>query len=113
MVFGCSGSTTAAPDRSPMICINEQSRAACSGPHTKRKQQHQYSSIATMQSMIIYVPRAALPVMGHRVTNSTIVKKLAKLGVETSEKWIRERTGIQERRISDLEKRFRDLENGS
>jgi 3-oxoacyl-[acyl-carrier-protein] synthase-3 len=39
----------------------------------------------------------------NRVTNSDIVKKLAKLGIETSEEWIRERTGIYERRISDIE----------
>ena len=38
-----------------------------------------------------------------RVTNSNIVKKLSKLGIETNEKWIRERTGIYERRISDVE----------
>ena len=39
----------------------------------------------------------------NRVTNSNIVKKLAKLGIETNEEWIRERTGIYERRISDIE----------
>lgn len=38
-----------------------------------------------------------------RVTNEDLVKKLAGLGVETSEQWIVERTGIRERRISDLE----------
>lgn len=39
----------------------------------------------------------------NRVSNSNIVKKLAKLGIETSEEWILERTGIYERRISDVE----------
>jgi len=39
----------------------------------------------------------------NRVTNSNIVKKLAELGIETNEEWIRERTGIYERRISDIE----------
>jgi 3-oxoacyl-[acyl-carrier-protein] synthase-3 len=39
----------------------------------------------------------------NRVSNSSIVKKLAKLGIETSEEWILERTGIYERRISDVE----------
>jgi len=39
----------------------------------------------------------------NRVTNSNIVKKLGELGIETSEEWIRERTGIYERRISNLE----------
>jgi 3-oxoacyl-[acyl-carrier-protein] synthase-3 len=39
----------------------------------------------------------------NRVTNTNIVKKLEKLGVETNEDWIRERTGICERRISDIE----------
>ena len=39
----------------------------------------------------------------NRVTNSDIVKKLAELGIETNEEWIRERTGIYERRISDIE----------
>ena len=38
-----------------------------------------------------------------RVTNEDLVKKLAKLGIETSDQWIQERTGIRERRISDLE----------
>lgn len=37
------------------------------------------------------------------VTNEDLVKKLAKLGIETSDQWIQERTGIRERRISDLE----------
>ena len=39
----------------------------------------------------------------NRVSNAGIVKRLAKLGVETSDTWIRERTGIRERRISDVE----------
>ena len=39
----------------------------------------------------------------NRVSNSDIVKKLAKSGIETSEEWILERTGIYERRISDVE----------
>lgn len=38
-----------------------------------------------------------------RVNNASIVEKLKKLGVETSDTWIRERTGILERRISDVE----------
>ena len=37
----------------------------------------------------------------NRVTNDDIVQKLAGLGVTTSDQWIRERTGICERRISD------------
>lgn len=39
----------------------------------------------------------------NRVTNDDIVEKLAKLGVETDDKWIRERTGIRERRIADID----------
>lgn len=39
----------------------------------------------------------------NRVRNSNIVHKLAKLGIETSDEWIRERTGIYERRMSNLE----------
>ena len=38
-----------------------------------------------------------------RVTNNSIVQKLLKLGITTSNEWIRERTGICERRISDVE----------
>jgi len=38
-----------------------------------------------------------------RVTNNSIVQKLLKLGITTSDEWIRERTGICERRISDVE----------
>lgn len=38
-----------------------------------------------------------------RVTNSDLVKKLKKLGVETNDRWIRERTGIRERRIANVE----------
>jgi 3-oxoacyl-[acyl-carrier-protein] synthase III len=37
----------------------------------------------------------------NRVTNDDIVQKLAGLGIDTSDQWIRERTGICERRISD------------
>jgi 3-oxoacyl-[acyl-carrier-protein] synthase-3 len=37
----------------------------------------------------------------NRVTNDDIVQKLAGVGVSTSDQWIRERTGICERRISD------------
>ncbi len=40
---------------------------------------------------------------GNRVSNAGIVERLAKLGVETSDTWIRERTGIRERRIADVE----------
>ncbi len=36
-----------------------------------------------------------------RVTNDEIAKNLAKIGEETSDEWIRERTGIVERRISE------------
>ena len=38
----------------------------------------------------------------NRLNNAGIVEKLEKLGIETSDTWIRERTGILERRISDL-----------
>jgi 3-oxoacyl-[acyl-carrier-protein] synthase III len=38
----------------------------------------------------------------NRVTNDDIVKKLAELGIATTDKWIRERTGIFVRRISDV-----------
>jgi 3-oxoacyl-[acyl-carrier-protein] synthase III len=39
----------------------------------------------------------------NRVSNAGIVKRLAELGIETSDTWIRERTGIRERRVSDVE----------
>ncbi len=39
----------------------------------------------------------------NRMSNAGIVKRLAKLGVQTSDTWIRERTGIRERRVSDVE----------
>jgi 3-oxoacyl-[acyl-carrier-protein] synthase-3 len=38
-----------------------------------------------------------------RVTNNSIVQKLSKFGIRTSDEWIRERTGICERRISNVE----------
>jgi 3-oxoacyl-[acyl-carrier-protein] synthase III len=38
----------------------------------------------------------------HRVTNTDLSRELARLGVETNDKWIRERTGICERRYADL-----------
>ena len=38
----------------------------------------------------------------NRVSNADIVKRLAKLGIETSDTWIRERTGIRERRVSEV-----------
>jgi 3-oxoacyl-[acyl-carrier-protein] synthase III len=37
-----------------------------------------------------------------RVTNHDLSEKLAQLGVETNDKWIRERTGIGERRFADV-----------
>jgi 3-oxoacyl-[acyl-carrier-protein] synthase-3 len=40
----------------------------------------------------------------NRVTNTVLAKELAKLKVETSDQWIRERTGIVERRYADLSK---------
>ena len=39
----------------------------------------------------------------HSVTNDDLAKKIAKLGVETNDQWIRERTGIGERRMSQVE----------
>ncbi|MGD9007892.1 MAG: beta-ketoacyl-ACP synthase III [Desulfobacteraceae bacterium] len=38
----------------------------------------------------------------NRVTNTDLSTKLAELGVETSDQWIRERTGICERRYADV-----------
>jgi 3-oxoacyl-[acyl-carrier-protein] synthase III len=38
----------------------------------------------------------------HRVTNTDLSRELARLGVETNDRWIRERTGIRERRFADL-----------
>jgi len=38
-----------------------------------------------------------------RVTNADLSEKLALINVETNDKWIRERTGIAERRYADLE----------
>jgi 3-oxoacyl-[acyl-carrier-protein] synthase-3 len=38
----------------------------------------------------------------HRVTNKDLSRELARLGVETNDQWIRERTGICERRFADL-----------
>jgi 3-oxoacyl-[acyl-carrier-protein] synthase-3 len=38
----------------------------------------------------------------HRVTNTDLSRELSRLGVETNDRWIRERTGIRERRYADL-----------
>ena len=38
-----------------------------------------------------------------RMTNDDIARKLTEFGLETSDEWIRERTGIGERRISNVE----------
>jgi 3-oxoacyl-[acyl-carrier-protein] synthase-3 len=38
-----------------------------------------------------------------RITNEDIVKKLAELKISTSDQWIRERTGIFERRMSEVD----------
>ena len=43
----------------------------------------------------------------HRVTNKELSEELARLGVETNDRWIRERTGIRERRYADLTKEQR------
>jgi 3-oxoacyl-[acyl-carrier-protein] synthase-3 len=39
----------------------------------------------------------------NRVMNENIVQKLAEVGITTTDQWIRERTGICERRISDAD----------
>ena len=36
-----------------------------------------------------------------RITNTELAARMAKFGVETSDQWIRERTGIRERRVSE------------
>ena len=38
-----------------------------------------------------------------RMTNDDIALKLTEVGLETSDRWIRDRTGIVERRISNVE----------
>jgi len=38
-----------------------------------------------------------------RVTNDNIAKKIAPLGIETNDQWVQSRTGIRERRFSDLQ----------
>ena len=38
-----------------------------------------------------------------RMTNDDVARKLTKFGLETNDQWIRERTGIGERRISNVE----------
>jgi 3-oxoacyl-[acyl-carrier-protein] synthase III len=43
----------------------------------------------------------------HTVTNAELSKQLGRLGVETNDKWIRERTGIRERRYADLANELR------
>ena len=37
----------------------------------------------------------------YRMTNADLKAKLAPLGIETNDQWIRDRTGIKERRISE------------
>ena len=36
-----------------------------------------------------------------RLTNDDVARKIAGFGVETSDRWIRDRTGIRERRVAD------------
>lgn len=43
----------------------------------------------------------------HRVSNTDLSNQLARLGVETSDRWIRERTGIRERYYADLTEEMR------
>ena len=38
-----------------------------------------------------------------RLTNDDIARELTRVGLETGDRWIRERTGIVERRISNLD----------
>ena len=38
-----------------------------------------------------------------RATNDDVARKIAEFGIETSDQWIRDRTGIRERRISDVQ----------
>jgi 3-oxoacyl-[acyl-carrier-protein] synthase-3 len=38
-----------------------------------------------------------------RITNADIARKIAEFGIETNDRWIRERTGIRERRMADVQ----------
>lgn len=38
-----------------------------------------------------------------RLTNEDIARKISEFGVETSDRWIRDRTGIRERRVADVQ----------
>ncbi len=38
-----------------------------------------------------------------RLTNDEIARKISEFGVETNDRWIRDRTGIRERRVADVE----------
>jgi 3-oxoacyl-[acyl-carrier-protein] synthase-3 len=38
-----------------------------------------------------------------RLTNDDVARKVSEFGVETNDRWIRERTGIRERRVSDAQ----------
>ena len=38
-----------------------------------------------------------------RITNDDVARKIEEFGVETSDQWIRDRTGIRERRIADVQ----------
>lgn len=40
-----------------------------------------------------------------RLTNDDVARRVAQLGVETNDRWIRERTGIRERRVADVRNR--------
>jgi 3-oxoacyl-[acyl-carrier-protein] synthase-3 len=40
-----------------------------------------------------------------RITNEDVARKISEFGVETNDRWIRERTGIRERRVVDVRNR--------
>jgi 3-oxoacyl-[acyl-carrier-protein] synthase-3 len=41
----------------------------------------------------------------NRITNDDIARKISEFGIETSDQWIKDRTGIGERRVSDVQNR--------
>jgi 3-oxoacyl-[acyl-carrier-protein] synthase-3 len=41
----------------------------------------------------------------NRITNDDIARKISEFGIETSDQWIKDRTGIRERRVSDVQNR--------
>ncbi len=81
-------------DRLEMVSFDTNADSGQDGPTARKRRTMRYAATITGTG-------GAFP--QQRVTNADIVERLSKSKISTNDQWIRDRTGIAERRFSDLE----------